>query len=213
MIKILRNGYNNMKDYYNHEDGKRAQLIERKEEINKKKKNVANNIKLISDVKILLQSVSEYARNQIKERIEDVVTNCLQYIFENDIVFCIELRDIRGRSEAEFYIVEDINGEKVYTKPQEARGGGVVDIISIALRIAMIQCSDLNIDGPIILDEPAKHLSEEYINNVADFLKHTTRELKKQVIIITHERHLSEIADKWYRIEMNGNESRIVFES
>jgi DNA repair exonuclease SbcCD ATPase subunit len=202
-----------MKDHYHSEYGKKEQLLDRLYNLNKEKIELLERIDLLNNVKLLLQNVSDYARDQIKHRIEDIVTTCLQYIFENDIVFSVEIKEVRGRPDAEFYIVENINGENFYTKPQEARGGGVVDIISIALRIAMIQCSNLDIEGPIFLDEPAKHLSEEYVQNVARFLKQITKELDRQIIIVTHERHLSEIADKWYRIEMNCNESRIVFES
>jgi len=37
----------------------------------------------------------------------------------------------------------------------------VIDIISLAIRIAMLECSNLEIKGPIILDEPAKHVSDK----------------------------------------------------
>jgi len=78
----------------------------------------------------------------------------------------------------------------------------VIDIISLAIRIAMLECSNLEIKGPIILDEPAKHVSDDYITHVAEFLKQVTHMFQRQVIMVTHNRHLSEMADRWYRVEM-----------
>jgi len=66
----------------------------------------------------------------------------------------------------------------------------------------MLECSNLDIKGPIILDEPAKHVSDDYITQVAEFLKQVTYMFNRQVIMVTHNRHLSEMADKWYRVEL-----------
>jgi DNA repair exonuclease SbcCD ATPase subunit len=77
----------------------------------------------------------------------------------------------------------------------------------------MIQCGNLDISGTIILDEPTKHVSEEYTNRVAEFLHQTTKMLGRQIIMVTHNRSLSEISDKWYRMEINKGVSRITIES
>jgi len=58
-----------------------------------------------------------------------LVTHCLQYIFDSNIEFKIEINEVRGRPEAEFYVVSNFGGTQIKTKPQEARGGGVIDII------------------------------------------------------------------------------------
>ena len=81
----------------------------------------------------------------------------------------------------------------IKTKPEQSRGGGVIDIISLALRIAFLQIHKPKIEGPLILDEPAKHVSEDYIFNVADFLKRASEMFNRQIIIVTHNNHLSAI--------------------
>jgi len=68
--------------------------------------------------------VSEYAREQSRVQIESLVTHCLQYIFDSNIEFKIEINEVRGRPEAEFYVVSNFGGTQIKTKPQEARGGG-----------------------------------------------------------------------------------------
>ncbi|ADL07968.1 ATPase [Thermosediminibacter oceani] len=162
---------------------------------------------LLEQVRILLQKTSEYAREQAKQQIEMLVTRCLQFIFGENIEFKIELSEVRGRPEAEFYVVSSYGDNRITTKPQDARGGGIVDVISLALRIAVIQCSNTYINGPIILDEPAKHVSSEYISNVAQFLKQVSQVFRRQIIMVTHNQFLSEIADLAYKVELKDGKS------
>ena len=157
--------------------------------------NILDNIDILEKVRVLLQKVSEVAREHSRKQIEELVTSCLQYIFGSDIRFEIELMEARGRIEAEFFVLSDIGGNIVKTRPQEARGGGVVDIISLALRFAMLQSSSPHIGGPVIMDEPAKHVSDDFIIQVGDFIKQAGIMLDRQVLIVTHKRYLAEIAD------------------
>lgn len=201
-LETLKNRYEKLREYYYSNKGKRDQLLEQKSKVEESLKSTAKYMEVLEKSRVLLQKVSEFAREQARERIESLVTDCLQYIFESDIEFKIEINEVRGKPEAEFFVLSRINGETVKTKPQEARGGGVVDIISLALRIAMLQSGSLAIKGPIILDEPAKHVSDEYIVRVAEFLKHISTSFDRQIVMVTHNRHLSEIADKSFKVEM-----------
>lgn len=166
-------------------------------------------IDTLEQVRILLQRTSEYARKQIKQQIELLVTHCLQFVFGPNIEFSIELVEARGRIEADFYVISTYGDYKVKTKPQDARGGGIVDVISLALRIAVIQSTNLYKDGPLILDEPVKHVSDEYIVNIAQFLKQISEVFHRQIIMVTHDHYLSEIADLAYNVELKDGHSVI----
>lgn len=198
----IKTRYEKAKIYYYNRKGKKEQLCEEKSRLSQMLQKVLDNIDTLEKVRMLLQRVSEFAREQSRAQIESLVTNCLQYIFDTNLEFKIEINEMRGRPEAEFYVVSNFGGTVVKTRPQDARGGGVIDIISLAIRIAMLECSSLDIKGPIILDEPAKHVSDDYIVQVAEFLKQVTSMFKRQVLMVTHNRHLSEMADCWYRIEL-----------
>jgi DNA repair exonuclease SbcCD ATPase subunit len=212
-LESVKGRYEKLKAYYFNEKGKRDQLLERKAVLKAALDKTESNLDLYEKTRVLFQKVSEFAREQSRQQIEALVTNCLQFIFDSGIEFRIEINEVRGRPEADFYVVSSINGDIVKTKPQDSRGGGVVDIISLAIRIAMLECSNLEINGPIILDEPAKHVSDEYITQVAEFLKQICDMFDRQVIMVTHNRHLSEAAEKWYRIEMTEGVSHAVFNS
>ncbi|NLW22345.1 MAG: ATPase [Tissierellia bacterium] len=191
------------------EQGKREKILEQIGEIEKSIIDIQNKIDLLEKVSILLQKTSEYARNQAKVQIESLVTNCLQYIFENNIEFEIEIEELYGKPNAEFYVTTKVDDTIIKTKPEQSRGGGVVDIISLALRIAFLQVHKPKIEGPLILDEPAKHVSEDYIFNVADFLKRTSEMFERQIIMVTHNNHLASIGTNAYRVTMKGTESHV----
>lgn len=198
-----------LKNFVLREQGKRDKLLEQLHDNKIQIEAIILDQELLEKVVILFQKTSEFARLQAKKQIETLVTKCLQYVFENDIEFLIELDELRGKANAEFYVINSTDDMVIKTKPELSRGGGVVDIISLALRIAFLQIHKPRIEGPLILDEPAKHLSEEYVFNVGDFLKQTSEMFNRQIIIVTHNQHLSAISNKAYRVELSGTTSSI----
>ena len=127
--------------------------------------------------------------------------------FESNVEFEIELSELRNKANAEFYVTNITDEFTIKTKPELSRGGGVVDIVSLALRIAFLQIHKPPIEGPLILDEPAKHVSEDYIYNVGDFLKETSEMFSRQIIMVTHNQHLSAIANQAYKVQLVNSES------
>lgn len=196
-----------LKDIISKEEGKKEKLIEQLNDNLNKNIIISNEIDKLEKVTILFQKTSEFAREQAKGQIETLVTKCLQYVFESDVEFVIEIEELRNKANAEFYVVNEIEDVIIKTKPELSRGGGVVDIISLALRIAFLQIHKPQIQGPLILDEPAKHVSEEYIYNVGDFLKQTSEMFNRQIIMVTHNQHLSEISNNAYRVQLSGSTS------
>ena len=86
----------------------------------------------------------------------------------------------------------------------------MVDVVSLALRVAMLlSYNNPPLAGPLVLDEPAKHVSGEYIKNVTNFLKEVNQISKRQIIVITHQQHLSEVADKAFQVELDGKASNV----
>lgn len=198
-----------IKNFALREHGKRDKLLEQLHENKIQIEEIILDQELLEKVVILFQKTSEFARLQAKKQIETLVTKCLQYVLETDIEFVIELDELRGKANAEFYVVNSTEDMIIKTKPELSRGGGVVDIISLALRIAFLQIHKPRIEGPLILDEPAKHLSEEYVFNVGEFLKQTSEMFNRQIIMVTHNHHLSAISNKAYRVELSGTTSSI----
>ncbi|WP_088105161.1 ATPase [Halalkalibacter urbisdiaboli] len=190
-------------------DAKR-QLLE--EQLAKKKEELeeyVDTIDVYEKARILLQQSAEYAREQAKQQMETLVTNALQYVFGPLFSFQIELEEHGNKAVAEFYVVSDYEGVKVKTKPQDSRGGGVVDIVTLALRVALIETVQPKQNGPLLLDEPGKHVSGEYIYYLYEFLKSLSTMFARQIIMITHNHHLAESGDKAYEITIRDGVSEV----
>nr|WP_296153416.1 ATPase [uncultured Peptoniphilus sp.] len=165
--------------------------------------------KLLNGVVILLQKAADYSRNQATHQIEDIVTQSIAYIMQNSSKFTVDLLEKRGLPIAEFYVKSDYGDYSVKTKPELSRGGGVVDIVSLALRIAFLENHRPKIEGPLFLDEPGKHISNDYIFNMGEFLKECSRLFNRQIIMVTHDDYLTNICDKSFRVEIRNGESTV----
>jgi hypothetical protein len=76
-------------------------------------------------------------------------------------------------------------GKELLTGLIGERGGGVVEIVSFALRIAALNWCGY--EGPLILDEAYKSMSaDEKIEAVARFLRHVCDMMGRQLIFATH---------------------------
>ena len=184
------------------DEGKIEILNDQLEKVEKKLEDEEKYSEVLTQVSLLFQKTSEFAREQSKRQIEDTVTKCLQFIFETDIEFLIELSEARSVPIAEFYVQSNYSeGYSIKTKPEIARGGGVVDIISLALRISFLQQNQPILSGPLILDEPGKHVSNDYIFNLGEFLKQSSNVFNRQIIMVTHNPHLSQISNKAFQVK------------
>lgn len=202
-IDKLEESLKNERNQYYKQKGRMETLIELSNNSSDKLDKFKKENDKLQKVKLLLQNASRFAREQSKTQMEYLVSQCLQYIFDPSMEFRIELLEKANRIEGEFFVVSKINNTEIVTKPQDSRGGGVVDVISLALRVAMMEIHDPKIDGPIILDEPAKHVSEDFIANVAEFLKQISTLFNRQIIMVTHNNHLLESADVCYNVKLN----------
>ena len=199
--------------FFYQEQAKRELLDQNKKDLVKQKKHLDKDIDTLEKVSILFQKTAQYAREQGKVQIENLTTRSLNYIFKEDYKFIVELTEKRSSPWAEFYIEEKNENGTVKTRPEESKGGGIVDIVSLALRLSFLENFRPKIQGPLILDEPGKHVSEEYTFEIGDFLSEFSRQMNRQIIMITHNTHLAAIGDKTFVVEQNNGVSNVYVDS
>ena len=191
-------------------DGKREKLLEQLKVGEEKLVALRKEQELLEKVAALMRESAEYAREQARDQMENLVTNALQYVFGPEFQFSIQFSEHGGKPVAEFYVITEWEGKKIKTRPQEARGGGVVDIISLALRIGLMESFRPRPEGPLILDEPGKHVSAEYIHAMLEFLKQTGEMFGRQIILVTHNPHLTDAADQAWQVQYKSGETEVV---
>ena len=198
--KKLKNSFIDKKNKYYEDLGEKKSIENNIKRLEKNLKKINNESEDLILVDTLLKETADFSRLQSSKEIESIVTSCLDLVFNSKMEFKIELSQLRGKNSAEFFIIEMDEDKKYTYKIEDTRGGGVIDILSLALRIAFILKIYPPVKGPIVLDEPAKHVSDDYIFNIADFIKKISEEFDKQIIIISHNEHLSSIGDNSYKI-------------
>lgn len=191
------------------EKSKKESLNKRLEEVEKDILEKSDYLELLNKTSILLKNTSEYARIQAVKQIETIVTRFLQYVFETDIEFQIELQEKSGVPSVEFYVVNKYDDLILKTRPEESRGGGVVDIVSMALRVSFIIQMMPKSLAPLIFDEPGKHVSSDYIFNLGEFLRELSKNLDMQIIMVTHNEYLKEISDNSKTVGIKNGISKI----
>jgi len=139
----------------------------------------------------VLTLVQESTKVLITNIFENIVTNALQFIHQSD-EYSFELEFGRRGNIPELNFNVKTPDMKESHDILNTRGGGTADIISLALRLVLLEISKTN--GFIFLDEPFKHLdNEDTLNKAMEFIKEIQANTNRQVLLITHK---NEIVDK-----------------
>lgn len=197
-LSVLTHKVEGMQDDFNKRVAERNILADQKKDLEAKIEGVVQERMKLEQISALLVKTADSAREAGRKRMEKVVTRALQHIFGHDFTFKIEMTESGGKPAARFLVCSvGENGEPIENEPQDSRGGGINDIVAIALQVAvMVVYNEPKIQGPIILDEPGKHVSEEYVVKLGEFLAFISKTFNRQIIMVTHQPHLAMTADK-----------------
>jgi len=154
----------------------------------------------------ILTEVATITQKRFKEKVENLVTMAIRSVFDRPFQFVLEFERKRNKMECQPEIREVVNGRNRVFDPAEDMGGGIVDIISFALRVVLWSLEKPRSRNVIVLDEPMKNLGK-LVTLAGQILKEISHKLDFQLIVITHEDELIEIADRAYYITHDGNKS------
>ena len=165
---------------------------------------------------IFLQRFSEKRREAGQEIFSDMGTSALQNIFGDGWALDISYDVKRSKAVANVNIIspyaDDESGQISYSSTFAA--GGENDVISFAMKVALLQAYKPKQEGPILLDETFKHVSANHIEDLVEFLSQISQRLNRQFIFCTSHRHpsLNACADKSFLIQRESDQKSIVIE-
>ena len=138
-------------------------------------------------------------QEQLKFHLTDIVNLCIATCFP-DIVFDIDFDVKNNRTIAE--LVYKSNGYTI--DPMSSSGGGLVDLTSFALRIALFNIG--HTDNVIIFDEPLKWLQPKELQIEAfKVMKELSDKMNIQFILVANSvgsENIIEIADKVFEVKL-----------
>lgn len=165
-------------------------------------------VHVMSKARWVITEAQRLTQIRFKERVEKLVTLAIRSCFPGrDFDFELSFEEKRNQMEVRPIIYETVNGvREPYDDPEDEVHGGLVDVISFALRIVMWSLEIPRSRSIIILDEPMKNMGA-LITLGGQMLSEIAHDLGLQLIIITHESELIDIADQAYIIKRVGDGS------
>ena len=190
-------------------------LKTKKAEIEKDIQSLKSKTKAIEDMNMTLEKVIQIftqaatvSRDNARQHFEKIVTDALQFVSQStDYQFVIQELTGRAKASYEFYIKSTVNGVECLQKPEDANGGGFVDIISLASKYAYLEIFDdpKIMCSTLLYDEPGKMISEQMSIKFAEYIKFLGSHYGRQTIMVTHNDNLANVADKTIMVTKDTN--------
>ena len=135
-------------------------------------------------------------QGKIKTFVEDVVSKALATVYGSNYAFELEYDQKRNQVEATPWIV--IDGER--NGPRDEIGGGVLDVASLAMRLAVWALTDPLPSRTFLLDEPSKFVSVDMQPEFGRMLAELADMLDIQFVVVTHSPEVAEQAGRAYTV-------------
>jgi DNA repair exonuclease SbcCD ATPase subunit len=182
-------------------------LVDRKKNLLEKISELTQKEKILQQASVLLQEASTYSRLKMKKDIESVVGKALRQIFEDPSMgFHIEYGSSHNKVTADFFLKKTVDGKQVQLDIMNECGGGVADVVALAIRIVLLLYHSKTVSKILMLDEACTSISNfsgEVLNNLGRWLSSISKEFSIQIILITQKSELAAFADKSFEVTMS----------
>lgn len=190
-------------DIYRRYDNLVAKKANALNDLRKSKRQIKKLNKKFKDhekARIVITEIARVTQNEIKERIEKLVTLSIKSVFDDrDFSFKMRFERKNNRLYAIPIVME--HGEEY--DPEEDMGGGLIDIISLSSEIVLWHMEDPRKRNIIIIDEPFR-FTGELVTKAGYMLKYISEKLDLQILMISHEDELINFCDRVYKVQRKG---------
>jgi DNA repair exonuclease SbcCD ATPase subunit len=142
--------------------------------------------------------VGQQTQDKLTVHISKLVTTALLSVFPEEYGFKVDMVTRRNQSECDLLVTKE--GREM--SPMDSSGGGVVDVIAFALRIAFWS---LRKSRPVfLLDETFKNVSSNLHVQCSEMMSMLSEKLGIQIILVSHLPGIISAADRIFHVE-SGN--------
>jgi DNA repair exonuclease SbcCD ATPase subunit len=164
---------------------------------------IMHRLGVLANAQALIQKVATETQSQLKFHLETLLNEALDSVFPNTYQTKLEFGISNGVADADIYLLKD--GGRI--DPMDSSGGGVVDVVAFALRL--VSWSISKNDNVIVLDEPFKFLSVGLRPLAGELLRTLSKQLNLQLIYVTHDLELVNVADRVFEVSQSDGISKI----
>jgi chromosome segregation ATPase len=156
---------------------------------------------------LFLQSLSDQTRLQVLDKISGIVTDALQTVKDKNLVFQMQLVTKANQPTLEMNILDKLTGQTYDVLT--SFGGGICDIVSLALRVALLVKWQPSLSRVLVLDEACKHVAQKDQELLAVFVRKLSEALNCQFIWISHSNILQQAAHKTFEVTKHDGQSTV----
>lgn len=178
-------------------------LKQRKSTIEKGLSQLESDILRDNNAIQFLFEFSEFTRSLIKSKIESITNLALKATFpDKEIIFKI----VPNKNKKGLFYKPYVETNGCITPLDDCKGGGVLDIVSVCLRISYLRLFKGVLEQTLILDEPFKNLDKMRLELAINWLSSISTEMGIQLIIITHIQSLINSSNKSFLFELKSGD-------
>lgn len=153
-----------------------------------------------------VEQVSTEERKGIKKKVEELITSCLNEVFDDSYSVEFDYGMSRNRTTVEVYALRKCEDGLCVRRQIDGIGGGLADAISLPLKLIVL-LNDDSLDRVLVIDEPGKHLSVNHVPKFAHFLQTIAKRLHVQIIMSSHHTCMDQYADSVNEVQLEGSRS------
>jgi len=160
---------------------------------------------VLEQMRIAVQVAAQDTQKELKWHLSETVSDALAAVFEDPYEFKVDFVLRRNKMEVDFYFQRLENQIAIL----EAAGGGSADVAAFALRIAMYLLSKPRLNNTLVIDEPLQNLKgNQYPQLACQLLYDTAEKLGLQLIVVTHESDVVNVANKVIKVTQTNGVSK-----
>lgn len=185
----------------------RALLITQRKEMQARVEQLKTDSENYTKARWILAEVAKETQKSFQVKVESLVTSAIRAVYEErPLQFKLVFEQKRNKFECKPLVME---GDYEFD-PKDELGGGIIDLISFAFRVVLWHLENPRSRNVFVLDEPMKFVGKgDLLMRAGRMIKEISHRLGFQIIMVTHEPELAEIADKAWSVDHDGTKSSL----
>lgn len=194
-----------MNKVFNIEKGKYLLLQEQLNKAAEEEAFLEKRLNTATKARTVIQHVAQMTQKNLEFHISHIVSLALASVWPKPYEFKVNFVKRRNKTECDLVLVRE--GEEL--DPLDASGGGVCDVASFALRIAVLTMK-AKVRKVLLLDEPFSFLhSNEMQRNCSKMVKALSEKMGIQVIMVSDQTNIIDYADAKFKVTLSGGKSHV----
>jgi len=158
------------------------------------------------EASIVIAAVEKAQQDQLKTKLEKLVSYALTVIFERPYKFLVEFTTRGQQSDATFKIQDELGNAQIV---KDAHGGGLLVVVAYILRAIVMMSAQPRLLPIMVDDEPFAQVAAEHRDRLIEFLQKFAESSGVQIVIVTHNQDLANIGDKKYRFKLVNGSTKV----